>query len=112
MMEMLTKCPTISRMLTFGNFRRNAPLRPTLFPIELWNMFNQTAEELPRTNNNIEAWHNSFQANVSSTHLRFWKFLDVLLREERIVRVRMLQNQTGRTPEPQRHKYADYNARI
>ena len=23
-----------------GRFRRNAPLRPPLFPIELWNMFN------------------------------------------------------------------------
>ena len=34
-----------------GGFRRNA----SLFPIELWNMFNRTAEELPRTNNNIEA---------------------------------------------------------
>ena len=64
-----------------GRFNRNAPRRPPLFPIELLNMFNQTAEELPRTNNNIEAWHNSFQANVSSTHPTFWEFLDVLLRE-------------------------------
>ena len=38
-----------------GRFRRNAPRRPPLFPIELWNMFNRAAEELPRTNNNIEA---------------------------------------------------------
>ena len=72
-----------------GCFCRNAPRRLPLFPIELWNMFNRTAEELPRTNNNIEAWRNGFQANVSSTHPTFWKFLDILLREERIVRVRM-----------------------
>ena len=151
-----------------GGFRRNASWRPPLFPIELWNMFNQTAEELPRTNNieacraysknlgqrfdigqkghfftikghffwkkgpknpppystpflsilhqnkalhncckrgqrsivertiGIEyalAWHNSFQVNVSSTSPTFWKCLDVLLREERIVRITMLQNQ-------------------
>ena len=67
-----------------GRFCRNAPLHPALFPIELWNMFYQTAEELPRTNNNIKAWHNSFQVNFSSTHPIFWKFLAVLLREERI----------------------------
>ena len=95
-----------------GRFLRNAPRRPPLFPIELWNRFHRTAEELPRTNNNIEAWRNSFQANVSSTHPTFWKFLDVLLREERIVRVRMLQNQTGHAPEPQRRRYADCNVRI
>ena len=39
------------------------------------------------------AWHNSFQVNVSSTSPMFWKCLDVLLREKRIVRIRMLQNQ-------------------
>ena len=50
-----------------GRFCRNAPRRPALFPIELWNMFYQTAEELPRTNNNIKASHNSFQGNFSST---------------------------------------------
>ena len=93
-------------------FRRNAPRRPPLFPVKLWNMFNRATEELPRTNNNIEAWHNSFQANVSSTHPTFWKFLEVLLREERIFRVRMFQNQAGHAPEPQRHRYADCNARI
>ena len=75
-------------------------------------MFHRIAEELPRTNKNIEAWHSSFQANISSTHPTFWKFLDVLLREERIVRVRMLQNQAGHAPEPQQRRYADCNARI
>ena len=95
-----------------GRFLRNAPRRPPLFPIELWNRFHRTADELSRTNNNIEAWRNSFQANVSSTHPTFWKFLDVLLREERIARVRMLQNQVGHAPEPQRRRCADCNARI
>ena len=42
----------------------------------------------------------------------FWNFLDVLLREERIVRVRMLQNQAGHAPEPQRRRYAECNAHI
>ena len=40
-----------------GRFRRNAPRCPLLFPNELWNMFNRTAVELPRTNNNIKAWY-------------------------------------------------------
>ena len=32
-----------------GSFRRKAPRRPPLFPIELWDMFNSTNEELPTT---------------------------------------------------------------
>ena len=54
-----------------GGFLRNVPRRPPLFPIELRNMLNRTAEELSRTNNKIETWHNSLQANVSSTHSTF-----------------------------------------
>ena len=60
-------------------------------------MFNQTVEDILRTNDNIEAWHNSFQVNISSNHTMFWKFLDVLLREKRIDLIRMFQNQAGRT---------------
>ena len=73
-------------------------------------MFNRTAEQLPRTNNNIQVSHNRFQANVSSTHPTFWKFLDALLIEERIVRVKMLQNQGRHAPEPRRRRYDDCNA--
>ena len=37
-----------------GRFRHNAPRRELLFPIEIWNTFNRTDEELPRTNNAVE----------------------------------------------------------
>ena len=56
--------------------------------------FHRTVQEFPRTINNIEAWHNSFQANISSTHPTYQRFLDVLLRKE-----------------PQRRRYAECNAR-
>lgn len=87
-----------------GCFCRNAsPLpRPwhfTLFPNKLWNTFNQTAKELPQINNNIKACQNNFHANAPSTHPTFLKFLDVLLREEGIVYIRMVQNQTGHAQE-------------
>ena len=95
-----------------GRYRQNAPRRAPLFAVELWNMFNRTDDELPRTNNSIEGWHNSFQANVSCTHPTFWKFLDVLQKEERVARVRLLQNQGGHAPPVQRRRYADCNARI
>ena len=83
-----------------GRFCGNALQRPALFPIELWNMFNRATEEFARKNLNMEACHSNFQANVSSTHPTFWKFLDVLLREEGIVQVRTFKNQTGHAPEP------------
>ena len=39
--------------------RVNAPRRAPTFSIRIRNMFHQTFDELPRTNNSIEEWHRS-----------------------------------------------------
>ena len=70
-----------------GRYRRNAPRRPPLFAINLWNMFNRTDDELPRTNNSVEGWHRNFQGHVSACHPVFWKFLFVIQKEENMIRI-------------------------
>ena len=45
-------------------------------------MYDQTIGDLPRTNNAVEGWHRRFQANVGAYHPNFWKFIDILKREE------------------------------
>ena len=107
---MLMKCSTISRILTLFAFVGINPM-PFFISYRVMEQFHRTVQEFPRTINNIEAWHNSFQANISSTHPTYQRFLDVLLRKERVVRVRMLQSQAGHAPEPQRRRYAECNAR-
>ena len=54
-----------------GRYRRNAPRRPPLCAINLWNMFN-------RTDNSLEGWHRSFQGHVSACHPVFLKLLSLL----------------------------------
>ena len=49
-------------------YRRNAPRRPPRFTTNLWNMFNRNDDELQRTNNSVEGWHQSFQGHVSVCH--------------------------------------------
>jgi len=95
-----------------GRYRRNAPRRPAMFPVNFWNMFHRTYDELPRTNNSVEGWHRGFQAQVSSCHPVFWKFLQILQNEESLKRVEIIQNLVGFQPQPQRRRYRDCNARI
>ena len=95
-----------------GRIRRNAPPRPPTFPIELWNMFHRTYQEMPRTNNNIEGWHRRFEGNVTNAHPGFWKFLEALKREETLSRIEMLQQEGGHEPPLRRRRYIDCNNRI
>ena len=50
-----------------GRFRPGGQRRDPLFPITVWNMYKQTLQGLPRTNNAVEGWHRSFQARTSAS---------------------------------------------
>ena len=75
-------------------------------------MFHGTDAEFPRTKNSIEGWHRSFNAQVSSYHPTFLKFLDKIKREESLTRVQILHCVGGHAPLPQRRRYVDISARI
>ena len=61
-----------------GRLRPGGQCRDSLLPVTVWNMYAQTLQGLPRTNNAVEGWHRSFQANVGGCHPNFWKFIDIL----------------------------------
>ena len=75
-----------------GRFRRNAPPSPSLSWIDVWNMFCEAFNELPRKDNSIEGWDRSFQANITFSHPVFYKFIEVWNREETFMKVKILQS--------------------
>ena len=94
-----------------GRLQRGRPRGIPTFPISIWNMFDRTDEELPRTNNHIEGWHNRFNQNVGSAHPTLWKFIESLQREESMVRAEIAQVLGGH-PVTQKKKYADCAMRV
>ena len=88
-----------------GRYRRNAPRRPPLFAINLWNMFN-------RTDNSVEGWHRSFQGHVSACHPVFLKFLSLLQKEENMIRISIAQHFAGHPGPPPRQPYFELSRRI
>ena len=91
---------------------RRGRRREPLFGIELWNMYNRTADELPRTNNAVEGWHRSFLANVGCCHPNIWKFLTYIKREQALQQIHMVQSSAGFSIQSSRKKYLDVSARI
>ena len=80
-----------------------------LFDLALWNMYDQTIGDLLRTSNAVEGWHRRFQANIGAYHPNFWKFIDILKREQSLNHVNISQARAGHQSEPQRRRYQDSN---
>ena len=91
--------------MPIAQFRRNAERWPSVFVIELWNMFHGTDAELSQTNSSTKKWHRSFNATLPFCHVIFWKFLEVLKREESLIRVQILQFVSEDAPPPNRCWY-------
>lgn len=83
------------------------------FPIEMWNMFNRLQDNLPRTNNSLEAWHNSFQKNIDCHHPSVEKLISHFQKEQSNVENLVLRYRSGiRTTESPLNKYVQKNRRL
>jgi len=67
--------------------------------------------DLPRTNNNIEGWHNGFSALLTSSRPTIWKFINCLKKEESINKMAIEQLIAGDAP-PRKIKYKDTAKKI
>lgn len=94
-----------------GRPRRNG-LCSALFPPEVWSVRESTLEDMPRTNNSVEAWHRGFQRNVGCTAPNLWFFLDCLKKEQSLTEMKIAQAQGGTTLTRVSKKHADCNKRI
>ena len=56
--------------------------RPPTFPPEMWSIHQRTIDELPRTNNSVEAWHRAFQGTVGYVHPTVYKLIEAIRLEQ------------------------------
>ena len=69
-------------------------------------------EDLQRTNNALEGWHSAFAANARGNHINYWKFIEVLEREEALTSVVFAHILQGRDPPNPRQVYAALKKRV
>ena len=93
-----------------GRLRPGGHRRVPLFELGLSTRLSMTYQE--QTMPAVEGWHRSFQANVRAYHPNFWKFIDILEREQNLTQVNIAQARAGHQPDPQRRRYLDSNQRI
>lgn len=94
-----------------GVFRRGRFRRPR-FPISWWGVYDRVNAQLPRTNNAVEGWHNSFNGHVGSHHANIWKLIEVIKNDDDVSRVNLVKILQGNPPNNANPVFARMNARI
>ena len=69
-------------------------------------------EDLPRTNNALEGWHNGFARAIGSAHPSIWKFIEFIRKEHATTHVTIAQIKAGQAPPSLRKEYKVINEHI
>ena len=92
-----------------GQPKRRAPR----FPIDLWNVYNKTVDDEPRTNNSIEGFHRGFESLVACIlHPTIWKFFAAIQKQHGMTQYILDQINSGAVLSQQSSQYKDNNTRI
>lgn len=94
-----------------GPVQRGRRRRPQ-FEIKTWNVFDRTADGLPRTNNSLEGWHHGFQQWVTITHPTLHRLVLKLQKEQSSFEIVIEQCLAGFEPPKKKKKYDIINQRI
>ncbi|CAF2118495.1 unnamed protein product, partial [Rotaria magnacalcarata] len=92
--------------------KRGIGRKKPLFTIELWNVYDRTVANLPRSNNSIEGWHNAFTKRVAIVHPSVSKLTEKIRREQSKFELDIAQIRQGQDPKPKKLKYRKLNERI
>ena len=95
-----------------GRQRRGRRANPR-FSIALWNVRERVVDNLPRTNNSVEAWHRSFQQTVDCQHPSVYKLIEHFRQEQDHFELKIERFLSGfRQPEASKSKYVRLNRRL
>lgn len=95
-----------------ARYDRKRIARDPQFPIKFWNQFDACRSNLPRTNNNVEGWHRSFNELVRQKHPSFWELIRCLKVEQSRTELTVAAIRSGVSQPPPVKKYRDLNERI
>ncbi|KAL3877189.1 hypothetical protein ACJMK2_034930 [Sinanodonta woodiana] len=95
-----------------GRRRRNRRSDPR-FALANWNIHNRDAENLPRTNNSVEAWHRAFQQTLDCNHPSVYKLINHFRLEQYHIEIELESHLAGvNQPEASKNKYVQLNRRL
>jgi len=86
--------------------------RPPRFAHSVWSVYHRCINELPRTTNIVEGWHNKMHIVAGCDHPNFWKFVTIIQNEQDGAHRTMEQIVAGEKPATRRKIYINLNKRL
>jgi hypothetical protein len=100
----------IGNLRLVGRGRNQRQVRDTpRFPIKKWNHFERVKVDLCRTNNAVEGFHHAFRSQFTYAHPTMWQLLAQFKEEEKIMRTRLADIETGTFVRAQKAVYKRVN---
>ncbi|CAF2879240.1 unnamed protein product [Rotaria sp. Silwood2] len=82
------------------------------FSLQLWSIYEQVIQDLPRSNNVVDGWHHAFNSRVSIKHPSITKLVKCILREQSKFQINIERLRAGEQPKKKRKVYANLDARL
>ncbi|XP_022172326.1 uncharacterized protein LOC111035118, partial [Myzus persicae] len=74
-----------------GRPNRRRTRRPPTFSLALWNQYDATLADLPKTNNSVEGWHRAFSSLLGASHPTIWRLIDTIKKEQGSTEIKINQ---------------------
>lgn len=94
-----------------GRVRGRGRIRPQ-FPPALWNCYERTLGDLPRTTNTCEAWHRRLNTLMTKSHPSLYHALEQLQGIVAEMEQDMERLEGGHSPPKKKNKYVDLDTRV
>ena len=89
--------------------QRRGRRSPPRFAIQLWNQYTRVIDNLPRSNNALEGWHNAFNNIVGFAHPSVTKLARKLQQEQHSTQLHRRQLELGTTTGTKKKTYVRIN---
>jgi len=83
-----------------------------MFPLEMWNCYNDVVMDFPRTTNAVEGWHHAFNTRLGSHHTTVWKFINFLNKEQGLQEAKIEKINLGEINPDKKRKFKDLDKRL
>eukprot|EP00102_Acyrthosiphon_pisum_P017587 XP_008189050.1 PREDICTED: uncharacterized protein LOC103311248 [Acyrthosiphon pisum] len=95
-----------------GRPNRRRTRRPPTFSLALWNQYDATLADLPKTNNSVEGWHRAFSSLLGASHPTIWRLIDTIKKEQGSTEIKINQLIAGQEQVAKKKKYTKTTTRI